>query len=183
MDRYAPFAVVGILLISVVWLYWLITRETASMRARLENRCTRCGYDLAGTPDRCPECGAEIDYDDNITGELDGHLLECDWPDPPVQQRTPQFSEEAITIHTTTRGQEARLLNEQLAARGYACRLETFTPVDTYTGMAVPAPTFSVKVYTEDLAAAQRYVRGLRRAVRLRHSVTAGPEVPREDRR
>lgn len=36
-----------------VWLF----RRARERRRRTRNQCVRCGYDLRGTPDRCPECG------------------------------------------------------------------------------------------------------------------------------
>lgn len=44
----------------VLWL-WFGPRPGAAGRRRQQERagrCSRCGYDLRATPDRCPECGA-----------------------------------------------------------------------------------------------------------------------------
>jgi hypothetical protein len=35
----------------------VMARRLGRLRRRRANRCVNCGYDLRGSPDRCPECG------------------------------------------------------------------------------------------------------------------------------
>ena len=41
-------------------LVWSFLRKRADRR-RMQNLCIKCGYDLRGSKERCPECGREFD--------------------------------------------------------------------------------------------------------------------------
>jgi hypothetical protein len=50
--------VAGTALLPVLWLAWQVLRASIRRRLSALNRCSDCGYDLRGSPERCPECGA-----------------------------------------------------------------------------------------------------------------------------
>ena len=70
----APFWIVAVpywLIVPVTAIlpvrWWLIRRR---QRARgVTGRCLGCGYDLRGSPERCPECGAAVASVESSLGE------------------------------------------------------------------------------------------------------------------
>ena len=54
-------------------LTWLRRHRRDSYRLK-HGLCVRCGYDLRGSSDRCPECGTAIPVDTGATAQARGHL-------------------------------------------------------------------------------------------------------------
>jgi len=95
-------------------------REAKRLAAQLRENavlthCRRCGYDLRGGHDRCPECGA-------VLHPLDARRLENEWPEVWTEPRALQKTEVAAVVHVAYNFAEARNLVHQLRARGvWAC--------------------------------------------------------------
>jgi len=59
-----PIALVAILFGAVpTWLLWCIRRRLGRSIRRRGGLCATCGYDLRGSPGRCPECGDVVPTD------------------------------------------------------------------------------------------------------------------------
>jgi hypothetical protein len=56
-----PYWAVLVVSAACLWIAWrLVRRDSLPARRRAAGLCAACGYDLRGSPQRCPECGQSV---------------------------------------------------------------------------------------------------------------------------
>lgn len=86
-------------------------------------------------------------------------VLANDWPDAPIEPRKPEPHEELVLLLRTPESMEAKLLAEQLEARGVACRLDDGpTGGALYPGLREGVTDTEVRVFSGDLDVARAYL-------------------------
>jgi hypothetical protein len=120
-------------------LFWYFRSATSAARESgddLAERCKKCGYDLRGTPEQCPECGT-------LSAAARRHRLQTEWPSEAIDPRIPSETEEWVKLYATDSEIEATLLQQHLEARGVTSRLES--TAKTYLLAGSYTPTYDLK--------------------------------------
>jgi hypothetical protein len=130
----------ALLVLLLVWLF----RDND--RSRATNSCSQCGYDLRGTPARCPECGT---VNEARARYVALRRLRDEWPADRIVLRRPEPGEALVEVFRTHDGMLAPLVKRHLFERGIFCQLRATTPA-ARPGVTGFSGSHTIRVWSED---------------------------------